>query len=227
MRDTAGDLRQFVAGNSLVNITLIDPAVPTKGYQLDVYHRDFNATKDAGGLYPVGGSLAANIQFANDDPAGLAFDAFTITETIGSKIEAFGFAYDAANDSWTMTSADGRRVERLVKTTDATDPNLRTEMRTVEDSAGGVLSRTLSAYRTFSFGEEMVSHTVDPTILDENDNVVHQGRDLTTTWEYYTSADSIYKTGLLKQVVTPTGSWSRYEYDETRERTKAVYSYFY
>ncbi len=144
---------------------------------------------------------------------------------IGGHTETAGFSYREADNSWTMSSADGRRNERLTKAVDVDDPSQRTETRTIEDAGGGVISRTRTIYRRFDFGEEMLSRTVDPTLRDTDGNIIEQGRDLTTTWEYYTLADSSYKAGLLKLIVSPTGSWSRYEYSDTRDLTKAVYSY--
>ncbi len=64
----------------------------------------------------------------------------------------------------------------------------------------------------------MVGHTIDPTLLDEDQNVVHLGRDLTATWDYYTSADSPHKAGLRKQIVTASGAWTR---DRVRRHPRA------
>ena len=223
--DISGTLRQFVGGASIAHVSLLDPATPGKGYRLSIQKRDRAAAKGADGTYPINGSQRSTYTFSNDDASGLTFDAFTITEVNGGRTKVTRFAYAQSDDSWTRTYADGRRIERLIKMPHPTDPSLRSETITLEDSNGGILSRTRSTYKAYPFGERMVSHTIDPTLLDDDQNVVHLGRGLTATWDYYTPTDSPHKAGLRKQIVTANGAWTRYEYDDTRERTKMIEGY--
>ena len=222
LRDGTGQLRQFVAGASLVHVSLLDSVLPGRGYLLSGYHRDRTAAKGVDGLYPIPpGAAVFTFEFRNSDASAASFDSFTVTRSFGTHVETDVFQYTGAGEQWSRSHSSGRRVEELGVERDPATGS-RTETRIVMGASGGLISRERSIYQRFAFGERIVSHTVDPTIEDAGGQIVHQGRNLLTEYGYDDGSANPYRRGELISVKRPNGSWLRHEYDNSRRPIKSA-----
>ncbi|NUQ44454.1 MAG: hypothetical protein HUU22_00300, partial [Phycisphaerae bacterium] len=189
--DQQDALRQILAPQALADIVVEDD------YS---YRIDFYAPADVGqlvnGLYETSGDPFVTWLIENPDGAS-ATNRLTITRSVDTVVQTVhAYVYNAGTTTWTLTTGDGsstlrKEVEQWV------DDERR---YSVYDGADEDVHRVHERFTSYAFGSVRTEQTLDPN-----------GAELVTTWEYYTSGTG--KTGKLRSVTRPDGSWSFYDYD--------------
>ena len=199
LRGTNGVLRQVLNSQALVDI------VPLSGrqYEIRFYTVADAGTQNSSGLYEPTGSPFNTIGVANPDESGTTFNQLRVTESGGETGKVSDFTWSDEDQKWTLTTGNGLRQESVSSTWDEYQIN-RTDVYTIMDGTGqNVLYKEQQTFHVFPWGEEVVEKVVDPN-----------GAALTTTWSYYDDGENDGDNySHLKQVVEPSGSWERYQYD--------------
>jgi len=199
LRGTNGVLRQVLNSQALVDI------VPLSGrqYEIRFYTVADAGTQNSFGLYEPTGSPFKTIGVANPDESGTTFNQLRVTESGGETGKVSDFTWSDEDQKWTLTTGNGLRQESVSSTWDEYQIN-RTDVYTIMDGTGqNVLYKEQQTFHVFPWGEEVVEKVVDP-----------DGAALTTTWSYYDDGENDGDNySHLKQVVEPSGSWEKYQYD--------------
>lgn len=221
--------RQVIGPQTMADITTINSCK----YQIRLYPATAKGTKDpTSGLYAPVDSPTKTITVENPDNSATIYNRLHIIEstgdgsTVGQRDYLFTYtgtypAFDP-NGQWDLVSQGGVRKESLVShLIDPNNPNDRLETRTISDQTGKIVSQVQRHYHMYTWGEEIVSETIDPN-----------GAALTTTYDYWhvdapdpgNPASDPYRTWAnhLKQKIDPNGHWERYEYDSLDRPTKKV-----
>lgn len=162
------------------------------------------------GCYELSGTPYAKYVISKTDGD---INNLRVTKYAGESATArYDYTYTPASSAWALTTSDGSgnsgRSESLEKV-DLGDGN-RQETTTVSNGDGATLvykeRRTYATVvRDGASIEAMTSKQVDP-----------DGANLTTTWTYYTTGDDDEdhaRSGRIKSVQNPDGSWVMYDYD--------------
>ena len=218
--------RQVVGPQTMADIVVLSPFK----YQISLYPATAKGGKDSGtGLYVPTVSPSKVITIENPDQSAMVYNRLHITEVpaSGSGDGPRDYLYvntgvdviKHLNGQWELVSSGGQRHETLVSVPN--DANNRTETRTITDAVGKVISQVQRQYRMYTWGEEIVSETVDPG-----------GAALTTTYDYWhvdipdsgNPPPDPYRNWAshLRQKIDPNGHWERYEYDSLSRPTKKV-----
>lgn len=210
IRDTAGAVRQVKAPAALANVVAL--VSPLEGYDVEFYHANQVGEADPeSGLYAFTGAPFVVHRFDNPDAGQVVLtQRLRVTETRDSAPKVFVYAYDATNETWSLSQGDGLLVTEEVETTDTNGDTVKT--RTLKTQAGAVASVVATTLHAFPWGEELIQEVLDPA-----------GAALTTVYEYYSTVptnDPNY--GRLKQRTSPAGSWERYTYDSTGRTLKTI-----
>ncbi|HWA09343.1 MAG TPA: RHS repeat-associated core domain-containing protein [Opitutaceae bacterium] len=143
---------------------------------------------------------------------------YTISAASGGGVQIT--RHQDADETWvltstTLTSTTGSRVTEYTSTANTPVTGERQEDLKVYYSGDSAHPATFlrRIYKTFSWGEELLSETSDPS-----------GAALTTTYDYYSSgwassgSSLSGNAGKLASVVHPDGSWEKYDYYDTEAR---------
>jgi RHS repeat-associated protein len=198
-------LRQVKVPAALVDIVTLT----AESYELRYYLPSQVGALDGGtGLYAVSGQPYVTYLVDNPD-AGTATNRVRFTESRGGSSKVTLFAYDAANATMELSSGNGLRIEQLKKEVSG---STTTETRTIKDASNQTVSIVREIKQAYAFGLNVNQRIVD-----------FGGANLTTTYTYYTDAladGAAY--GQVKQVVEPSGRWTRYTYDSAGGPAKTV-----
>jgi len=200
--DENGAIRQVVVGGYFESSVLVDITDLTltagKGYQVNFYNFQ-GATYGNNGLVTPSGTPFKVITV--EDPVGDG-TSLQVSAVVGSVTRTDTFTWNPQSNNWTLLKNNDLTSETPVITWNS-DQSQRTEVREIDDINGSALSKVVSVYAEYAFGERQISQVVDPN-----------GKVLTTTWNYYTDADADGPSyGQLKSISNPTGNWVVYTYD--------------
>lgn len=196
-----GSLRQIKTPQGLADIVVIN------GSEYDVrYYRPADVGAKTNGIYALSGQPFVTWKIKNPDPTSFGKLLIQKIEN-GAVVDQSEYTWDAITDSWTLrtgwTSSSGTYARVDSSWVSHPKPNLRTVVNTIKDGNGQVASKTARTYQTFPWGEELVQEILDPEVSA-----------LTTTYDYYVDPADESTYGQLKSVVSPDGSWEKYEYNE-------------
>ena len=193
----AGVLRQIRSATSLADISADD----AYRYHVRFYH-EFSGPDPSSRLYTPSGAPFTTITIENPDRDG----AFTRLRVIRNGTELGLYAFDDLTRSWQLTSDFGNAARtEMVEETVVDDR--RTETREVRRGATDgrrlaaetALSRSVSTYQSFPWGEELIETREGPEPAK------------VTRYSYYT--DSVAhgaNYAQLRSVIYPDGRWEFY-----------------
>jgi RHS repeat-associated protein len=198
---TSGALRQVRSGAALADI------VVENDYR---YHVRFYTTftgPNAGGIYAPSGAPFSTVTVENPDGAA----AFNRLRIVQNGVDLGTYTYSQASDMWELVTGFGNAT-RKESVTQSSAAGLRTLTRLIKDGGENVLSRNVSTYQTFAWGEELIETREGP---EPNTKV--------TTYTYYTAPTNSPNYAHLRKVTYPDGRWEFYkEYDAVRGLAKSV-----
>lgn len=200
-----GLLEQIITPQAIVNFIRYSRLK----YEVHFYDFRFRGKKLEDGTYSLDPAAVpmAVWRIENPDATGETINQLSVTEIRDGKKREFFYTYEASENSWSLVSGNGLRIEAKSETTDeAGDKVVRT---TVAGADGNPVRVEETAYREFAFGEQRVRETIDPA-----------GADLTTEYRYQTSSGPGY--GKLAARIDPDGGWVRYAYDDEGRITREV-----
>ncbi|MDI1248810.1 MAG: type IV secretion protein Rhs [Lacunisphaera sp.] len=185
------DLRQIKAPETFVDIVTLT----SSSYEINFYLPSQVGALSAG-LYTVTGQ--PYVTYLVDNPG--SGNSVRFTETRGTLQKVTTYTYDSGTGTMEMSTGNGLRVEGFQKTVAGSSI---TETRTIKDVANQTVSVVRETKTIYAFGANVTQRVLDPA-----------GANLITNTTYYTNAATdggAY--GQVKQVVEPTGRWTRYTYD--------------
>lgn len=197
-----GTLRQARGATSLVDITVVDQ------FRYDIRFYTAFTGPAADGSYNPSGSPYATITIENPD-RGASFNRLSVTR---NGVAQGTFEYSPTDGSYVLVTgfANGTRKETTQQTTNGV---LRITTQLVKDGSDQLVSRGVSTYQTFSWGEELVETREGP-----------EPSPRITDYYYYTNQvidGSNYRQ--LRSIFYPDGRWEFYkEYNSTRGLTRSV-----
>ena len=199
------DIRQVKAPQALADV------VTTNAYKFAV--RFFLASQvgspDGQGIYALSGSPYVVWTIENPDTTN-ALNKWKITESRDGMLRTNLFEYTAATRIWKLASPSSIREDEL-KIENDTNTAIRTETTWVRKPGGSDLEIVKRLYKTFSWGEGLVSEIRSP---DSNPQI---------TTNIYTSNGSANGTRRpLERTINPNGAWEKYEYDGYGRLAKTV-----
>jgi len=196
LRDTTGALRQISASEVFVDIVTLS----TKSYAIRSYLPSQAGPPDlVTGLRPISGNPLKSYTFTGDASGTIA--SFTITPG-DVPARAATYTYDVATATMTMAQPGAGRMESIASTTSGTITPVPTEIRTIKDGGGSLVSLEKRVYSTYDFGRVVTSLTRG------------SGSDAqTTTISYYTASSDTANYGRIQQLTESSGAWTRYTYD--------------
>ncbi|MDI1247255.1 MAG: type IV secretion protein Rhs, partial [Lacunisphaera sp.] len=203
VRDGSDALRQLKAPQTFADILTLN----TSSYEVRFY-----ATADVGAqdpvtkIYTLSGTPYVTYKFENPDTG--VTERLKITETRGANVKESLYTYTAGSNTWSLSTGNGLRQESLVIVTAGADT---TKTTTISDGSTAV-SKVARTYRTYAWGEELISEVLDPA-----------GAALTTSYDFYdnsgTDGDNY---GRLKLRTNANGSWERHTYHSTGRTLKTI-----
>ncbi len=191
IRDVNGALRQMKGPQSIADIVILD----TTSYEVRFYTLNNVGAQDGTTLlYALSGDPFVTYKF--EDPDSGANTRLRITETRGSMVRINEYAYDNATSTWSLSRGNGLRKESEIVTINGTDT---TKVSIISEADNTVVSKISQTYRTYPWGEELISTIIDP-----------DGAALTTNFVFY---DDVINDGdnygRLKQRTNSDLSWER------------------
>ena len=197
-------LRQIKTTDTLTDVVITSPT----SYELRFYHSADSGTVGGSGLYePTGVPYTV---WKIEQPDSSTINRIRLTQTTDGTAQVNEYVWTPAANQWGLATGNGARMETESNTIVG---NVRTATFLITDGSGMVVSKRVETYVTFGVGERLTEEVIDP-----------QGAALTTTWSYYgPSTDS--NSTQLQQVVHPSGSWERYEYDSQARKSKVIASF--
>ncbi len=202
-----GKIIQVKTEQALANVVTIDEM---RKYEIEFYHAQQVLAKQ-GDAYGVSGSPF--VKWTIENPDLDAYNKLRITETRDSKITVFDYSYQDIAKAWTLALPEGGHAE--VSTSYEEAGLIQRITRRIVAPDGAELSRSVKAYRRFSWGAALIEE-----IVGNGDEAQK------TSLSYYESNLPFTPSGNLiplKQLIRPDGSWEFYQYD-TRGRKAVVYS---
>jgi YD repeat-containing protein len=200
-------LRQLMAPQALVDIVVIDEFK----YDIRFYYPNDAGSKNALGLYEPTGAPFVVWTIENPDASATTYNRLGVTKTVETAVTVSEYVWNAGTTTWSLSTGNGLKTETKQDTPTGTG---RVVTRTVKDADGAIASNTVTTYRTFPWGEDVIEEVIDP-----NDAA------LTTTTTYYeTLGQPGY--GRIHTVTHPDGSQVEYVYNaddtvqEVREHWK-------
>ncbi len=194
-------LRQVKGAQGLADIVVSN----SYAYELRFYG-DAGAKNASTGLYEPPGLPFSSIRVENPDGA-TAFNRLCITRN-GSDISLFTYA--PASNAWELVTGFANALRR--ETTQETRAgSLRTVSRTVRDAGTNLVSQSVSFYRTFPWGEELVQTTegLAPTTKS-------------ISYTFYTNLTDGFNYRRLRSVRHSNGYWEYYKSYGAQGLTKSV-----
>jgi RHS repeat-associated protein len=194
IRTPGGALRQIKAPQALADVV----TVSSTEYDIRFYLPADVGSK-VNGLYTVVAAPFATWKIKNPDPATQS--RLQISKTQNGVTETGEYTWVAADNSWSLTTGGGARVETKTEATNAATGE-RAETRIVKDGAGQIVSKKVTTYHPYAWGEELLREVLDP-----------DGAALTTQYSYYENPSEAGKYRKVKSVTNADGSWEKYDYD--------------
>ena len=211
IRTSEGVLRQVLAPQALADIIVANEF----RYDIQFYTRDQVGSEPdpVTGLYPVSGSPYTTWTVENPSGSPDNVDTLRVTETTATGSAVNDYVWSGENlETLELSTGGGLRRESRSSVLDAIT-NDRVETVIVMNSDGAVVSKQVTTFHVFAWGEEPIQQIVDP-----------DGATLTTTWSYYEDSDA-YGYKQVSEVIQSTGYWERYEYDQYGRTIKVVAQY--
>lgn len=224
-------LRQVRTPDGLVDI--VPPGTNDYVYDIKFYKNDQVGSKSSGVYQIVSGQennwfKKITVENPDMDPEE-NFNTLIITDYkegggVDNKTE-FEYSTDAGQTLWDMstgwTGSAYLRWERRSQEWIDDDTKL-VEIHEMRDGSSG---GTLVEYHTtvselFDWGLEVIEEEIDPDGPSVSVQAV-----LTSRWDYYTDPEDEDNYGRIKQIVTDTGYWERYEYDTAHRISKVWKQY--
>jgi len=201
----SGELSQILAPKCFVDIET------TSGlsYNINFYPRSGAGPKVDGFFTPQGDTFAS-IEVRNPSPGNT--DRLKIVRRAGEEERIYTIKYNGNLNQWEVAVEDSERVYAAYNILN-TQGDERLQVLETRDRQNRVHFARERLWRTFSWGEAMVSSVVDA-----------EGIALPTTRDYYESDDD-HRYSLLKERTNPNGSWETYDYDGEKRRTKRTRPY--
>ncbi|MFH1108093.1 MAG: RHS repeat-associated core domain-containing protein, partial [Planctomycetota bacterium] len=191
----ANVLRQVVTPSNIVDIAALN------GYTYEArFYRPAAATgTNADGTLVISGSASpfATWRVENTSASTTSISGLRVTGTKDGVTRAYEYSRSGAD--WILASLDGIQPVTRQRASSVNVAGDRVVTWTTEDVSGRVDAKRSIAFRTFAWGESVVSEVEDPN-----------GAALATILDYHTTGPG---TGRLKRQVNPDGSWTRYEYN--------------
>ena len=191
-----GVLRQVFAPQTLADIVVITAFK----YDIRFYAPEDAGTKNAEGVYEPTGTPFVVWTIENPDASAETYNRLRVTKTAGTAVTVNEYRWDAASQTWSLTTGNGLRTE--TKQTVWLSSTEQAETRTISDPINGVASETVATYRTFPWGKDIVAEVVDP-----------YGANLVTTPTYYENEADPGSYGRIHTVTNPDGSQVEYAYN--------------
>jgi RHS repeat-associated protein len=203
VHDDSGILRQVKAPQALADIVTLN----SSAYEVRFYAPNDVGAQDPGTkLYAVSGTPYVTYKFENPDTG--VTERLKIAETRGANVKESLYTYAAGTSTWSLSTGNGLRQENLVIATAGADT---TKITTISDGST-VVSKVAKTYRTYAWGEELISEVLDP-----------DGAALTTSYDFYdNSGTDGGNYGRLKLRTNPNGSWERFTYDSSGRTLKTI-----
>ena len=203
IRDANDDLLQIKVPQGLVDIVTIDAT----SYEIRFYYPDAFGRKSVfiPKVFPITGS-PFETYLVEEDP-GAANPTLSISRSQGNPLVLFDvtkYSFDGTTGTWSLSRGDGLEVTTLNTLVVGLDTIKTT---TILDAPGNVISKVEETFQTIDGRERQVKSVEDP-----------DGVALTTIWTYNPD-------GSLQEVINPSGSWERFEYDANGEIVKTVSQY--
>jgi RHS repeat-associated protein len=179
---------------------------PAGGYTVEVYSPYAQRTGSGDGPFTY--SEAPYREFRVSNPDGGSWNNRLQIEKIereaGTVVRTETWLAAQNGTSWTITESTSLRV--ITRTSSVNGAN-REETIEVKDNSNVLASRVKRVYQTFPWGqEELVQEISNPGATN--------GTELTTSYAYHT-ASGTGGYGRLKSVISPDGSWVRYNYEDS------------
>ncbi len=203
IRDSSQNLRQVLLPSRLADIVVTDSShYAVKFYTL----ASMEGGKDTNGVYKIATNATSfeTWSFGNPEPGTL--HKLLVTRSMGGRTNVYDYTYEAAADTWTMTTGDGssmaRQEEMKTEWNDA-----RTERwvtRSVKQADEAVVSRNVEQIKTFSWGDGVTRRVTDSG-----------GASLTNIFTYNAA-------GLTESGIEPDGSWRWCRYDSSSRVTNEI-----
>jgi RHS repeat-associated protein len=199
-----GTLRQIDTPQTLV---VVEPDTAL-AYEILFFHRR-DVTENDDGLYEVKPFAEPISAWRIENAGGSAdtIDEILVTEFRSGAEKRYIYTYTPEDHTWSLLSGNGLKRETRSEYEDAAGNRVeRTTIAGSDDIPVSVVERT---YRTFPWGEELISEIQDPN-----------GIRLTTEYRYNETGGDGYSKPALR--LDPDGSWTRYAYDASGRRLKTV-----
>jgi RHS repeat-associated protein len=201
------EIRQILTPQGLFDAT---PLSVGEGFEVSIYKRgDVGAKNATTGIYALNSGATPETVWRIDNPDSSGSTRLRIAQTVGNTDEIYIYEYNSSTGVWALDQA-GIAKEELTESISGTD---RTVTRVVRDGVtNDLVSKTISVYRTYAWGEEQISEVLDP-----------DSAALTTTWTFYDNSSTDGGAYMrLKSESRANGGWTRYYYDSEGRLTKRV-----
>lgn len=191
---SAGVIRQIKAPEVLADVTVAGAS----SYYIKLYPLSRVGTMSGGVYSIINPTVAAPDFWKIEGISGLPDPQLKITETHGAISFEKTFSYSSGSKTYLMVN--GTESESRVET--ALAGGIR-QFDLTRLNAGVTAEKTRSLYKTFPWGEELISFVKD---------FGTGGANLTTQWTYYEDPADAPNYGRLKWVINADGSWVKYDY---------------
>jgi RHS repeat-associated protein len=166
-------------------------------------------TQDTNGFYQATNAYTT-IRVENPDGTNDT-DRLRITEVSEGATNLTEYNYVSTNKMWELITGGGLRTESRASVWN-TNNTLRTETYLIKGPTNQIVYKELNTYYLYEWGQERLTNIVNP-----------DGVALTNVWSFYTnSATDGGNYRQLKEEVSSSGRWVRYQYDEFGRETNRV-----
>jgi RHS repeat-associated protein len=199
-------LKQYRTPEMLVDVNIRDEF----GYVLDCYPNSrVGGYDESTRRFLVFASDPPPVRYVieNPDRSATVHDRLKISEirSGGTNVTMLAKSGNAQDNTWTMTTGNGLRMESKRRYVSGADTIVDTQVR---DAGSNLVSRRTQVLGTFAWGQSVVQETV---YADPGDPL--PPKTLVTSWSYVTGAGTPGY-GQVARQERDDGSWEEYAYDQ-------------